>query len=201
MISGHTDLDPVVFQARYHAPLNSALARGDSFILGDAAGTDTLALEYLLSPSILGLYPDVRSRITVYASRRANAAVLQARGVRVVELDDNDHDNAAHPAQTPQSHSTAASRGGRAQQRQQGSSKGQFSTAVVGRYGRDARRYRHVQRDAAMTAASDYDILYVRTEAESRAIYGARYRPRVSATEMNRRAAKRTEGAGGKGRT
>ena len=37
-----------------------------------------------------------------------------------------------------------------------------------------------------MTAVSDYDILYVRSEAESRQLYGPKYRPRVSGTEMNR---------------
>lgn len=214
MISGHTDLEPAIFQAHYHTPLDQALARGDSFILGDAAGTDTLALEYLLSPSRLSLYPNLKSRITVYASRRSNVAALRERGVRVVEP--NDHDNAAGRAQTPQSHSSASFRGGRGggrgrgrgrAQDQQALSAGPFSTVVVNKQGRDARRYHHVQRDAAMTAASDYDILYVRTEEESRALYGPRYRPRVSATELNRRrraellAAKRTEGVRGEGAT
>ena len=37
-----------------------------------------------------------------------------------------------------------------------------------------------------MTGATDYDILYVRSEDESRQLYGEKYRPRVSATEMNR---------------
>ena len=44
-----------------------------------------------------------------------------------------------------------------------------------------------MQRDAAMTAASDYDVSYVRSEEERRELYGCRYRPRVSATELNRR--------------
>ncbi|KAJ7243014.1 hypothetical protein C8J57DRAFT_978035, partial [Mycena rebaudengoi] len=43
----------------------------------------------------------------------------------------------------------------------------------------------HAERDAAMTAASDYDILRYQTEAECRALYGARYRPRVSGTQRN----------------
>ncbi|KAF2737434.1 hypothetical protein EJ04DRAFT_561594 [Polyplosphaeria fusca] len=42
-------------------------------------------------------------------------------------------------------------------------------------------------RDAAMTAASDYDILRYRTEAEAKAEYGPRWYPRVSNTEMNER--------------
>ncbi|KAJ7654791.1 hypothetical protein B0H17DRAFT_1099579 [Mycena rosella] len=43
----------------------------------------------------------------------------------------------------------------------------------------------HTERDAAMTAASDYDILRYQTEAECRALYGKKYRPRVSGTELN----------------
>ncbi|KAF7195011.1 hypothetical protein HII31_03685 [Pseudocercospora fuligena] len=40
-------------------------------------------------------------------------------------------------------------------------------------------------RDAAMTRASDYDILRFRTEREQKAIYGQTWRPRVSNTERN----------------
>jgi hypothetical protein len=43
------------------------------------------------------------------------------------------------------------------------------------------------QRDAAMTAASDYDILRYRTEEECKTLYGPRWYPRVSNTEMNER--------------
>nr|GAT55192.1 predicted protein [Mycena chlorophos] len=43
----------------------------------------------------------------------------------------------------------------------------------------------HTDRDAAMTAASDYDILRYLTEVEARALYGDKYRPRVSGTEKN----------------
>ena len=41
------------------------------------------------------------------------------------------------------------------------------------------------QRDAAMTAASDYDLCWVRPEAECRRLYGDKYRKRVSGTEQN----------------
>lgn len=37
-----------------------------------------------------------------------------------------------------------------------------------------------------MTLNSDYDILWVRSEDESRAFYGTKWRPRISATELNR---------------
>lgn len=42
-------------------------------------------------------------------------------------------------------------------------------------------------RDAAMTRASDYDILRFRTELESKHLYGKRWRPMVSNTERNMR--------------
>ncbi|KAJ7653285.1 hypothetical protein DFH06DRAFT_1330663 [Mycena polygramma] len=43
----------------------------------------------------------------------------------------------------------------------------------------------HTERDAAMTAATDYDILRYQTEAECRALYGRKYRARVSGTQLN----------------
>ena len=58
---------------------------------------------------------------------------------------------------------------------------------VIKNPGRDQARYRHLVRDAHMTLNSDYDILYVRSEEESRKLYAEKYRARVSATEYNRR--------------
>lgn len=49
-------------------------------------------------------------------------------------------------------------------------------------------------RDAAMTRASDYDILRFRTEWEQKAIYGQTWRPRVSNTERNWRRRKGESG-------
>ncbi|MCJ1389910.1 hypothetical protein MMC18_002767 [Xylographa bjoerkii] len=50
------------------------------------------------------------------------------------------------------------------------------------------RRARHLNRDAVMTKASDYDILWARTDAEAKELYGAKWRAdRISATELNRR--------------
>jgi hypothetical protein len=37
-----------------------------------------------------------------------------------------------------------------------------------------------------MTRASNYDILWTRSEEETRKLYGDKYRSRVSATELNR---------------
>lgn len=47
-------------------------------------------------------------------------------------------------------------------------------------------RARHLNRDGRMTQASNYDILYARTEAEEKVLYGEKWRARISATEMNR---------------
>jgi TorA maturation chaperone TorD len=45
----------------------------------------------------------------------------------------------------------------------------------------------HTDRDAAMTETSDYDILWVRGDAETAALYGSKYRPgRVSGTQKNK---------------
>ncbi|KAK4902956.1 hypothetical protein LTR49_026974 [Elasticomyces elasticus] len=52
--------------------------------------------------------------------------------------------------------------------------------------GKDKARFNHIVRDTRMTLRSDYDILYVRSDEESRKLYGDKYRARVSATEMNR---------------
>ncbi|KAL6718004.1 hypothetical protein ACLMJK_004089 [Lecanora helva] len=55
------------------------------------------------------------------------------------------------------------------------------------KYDKKSPRARHLNRDARMTRASDYDILWARTELEEKALYGDKWRPRVSATELNRR--------------
>jgi hypothetical protein len=47
MISGHLDLTAAEFAAHYAPQLDRALAAGDSFVVGDARGADTLAQQYL----------------------------------------------------------------------------------------------------------------------------------------------------------
>ena len=47
-------------------------------------------------------------------------------------------------------------------------------------------RAHHLARDARLTEGSDYDILWVRGQEECRVLYGERWRPRVSGTELNR---------------
>jgi hypothetical protein len=47
-ISGHLDLTPAEFEAYYRPAIDAALARGESFVVGDARGTDAIAQHYLL---------------------------------------------------------------------------------------------------------------------------------------------------------
>lgn len=71
------------------------------------------------------------------------------------------------------------------------------------RYDKKDPRAKHLNRDARLTQASDYDILWARTEAEEKALYGQKWRPRMSATEMNRlrrlETGKQTDGCGVRG--
>lgn len=153
LISGHIDLSLSEFEEHYVPQIDAALQNGHHFVMGDADGADTLALSYLLSHHLED--PDLKSRITVYPSRKRNISRLSEQGFRVVPPDDP-------------------------------SLKVERTVLVVAKKGEDARRYHHIQRDANMTAATDYDILFVRSEEESRRLYGEKYRPRLSATAMNR---------------
>lgn len=155
LISGHIDLSTSDFEEHYVPQIETALDAGHHFILGDAVGTDTQALSYLLSPAISSRYPDIKSRIIVYPSRRYNISKLQQQGLTVIAPN--------HPSLHVER-----------------------TIVVVKKSGPDSRRYHHIQRDANMTAASTYDILYVRNDEENKALYGAKWRPRVSATELNR---------------
>jgi hypothetical protein len=47
-ISGHLDLTLAEFEEHYRPLIDGALARGGSFVVGDARGTDALAQNYLL---------------------------------------------------------------------------------------------------------------------------------------------------------
>ena len=71
-ISGHIDITSAQFTENYTAALDAAIERGDSFVLSNAGGVDTLALAYLRSKSV---HP---SRTTIYmhtsrANRKLNA--------------------------------------------------------------------------------------------------------------------------------
>jgi hypothetical protein len=47
-VSGHLNLSEAEFDEYYRPAIDEALARGDSFIVGDARGTDTMTQNYLL---------------------------------------------------------------------------------------------------------------------------------------------------------
>ena len=47
-VSGHLDLTPDEFDVHYRPALDAALARSDSFVVGDARGTDSMTQQYLL---------------------------------------------------------------------------------------------------------------------------------------------------------
>jgi hypothetical protein len=58
MISGHTDLTEENFKKFYVAKIDEYVAKGYSFVIGGAEGTDTMAQKYLAD------FPDVE--VTVY---------------------------------------------------------------------------------------------------------------------------------------
>ncbi|KAK1076324.1 hypothetical protein LTR33_009041 [Friedmanniomyces endolithicus] len=159
-VSGHTDLSEANFESIYLPLLNAAIAQGHNFLIGDALGVDSFALQYLLSDVVKKQFPDVATRrITVYPGRSHTIPALQAQGINVVSLNDA--------------------------RLQLTSEIAEVIGVVDG--GKDHARYKFLIKDARMTLDSDYDILYVRGEEESRAMYGKLYRARVSATELNRR--------------
>lgn len=45
---------------------------------------------------------------------------------------------------------------------------------------------RHLKRGARITQALDYDIIWARSEADEKTLYGEKWRPRVSAIELNK---------------
>jgi hypothetical protein len=47
-VSGHLDLTPEEFDAYYRPAIDEAMARGESFIVGDARGADAMTQNYLL---------------------------------------------------------------------------------------------------------------------------------------------------------
>jgi hypothetical protein len=77
MISGHVDISPADFATHYVPAIDLAISRGDRFILGDARGTDMLALNHLLRHA----GPGVKHRITIYPSRPYNVAKFEAMGL------------------------------------------------------------------------------------------------------------------------
>lgn len=52
-ISGHLKLTEAEFDANYRPAIDAALSRGESFVVGDARGADTMAQNYLLGKTKL----------------------------------------------------------------------------------------------------------------------------------------------------
>lgn len=134
-ISGHIDVTSDQFHRHYSLLLDSAITANHNFILSTAKGTDTLALQYLLSQ---GVDP---SHITVYIARPTDP-----RMGGLVDV-------------------------------------GKYTEKGLGVEVVDGW---HHERDAEMTMASDYDILWIRPEEETKLLYGAKYRAgRISGTQKN----------------
>lgn len=163
-ISGHTDITQQEFETRYAPAINDALASGHHFVVGDAAGTDGYALSYLLAKG----GPDIESRVTVYPSRPYNVPKFKDQGLKVAALAVEDGGSGSGVDEQIRGRDQVGSGRGEGIER------------------RANPRARHLARDARMTRDSDYDILWARNEAEARLFYGDKYRPRVSATELNR---------------
>jgi hypothetical protein len=48
-ISGHLDITPKEFEKHYVGKIFSSVVNGDHFVIGDAPGTDRMAIDYLWS--------------------------------------------------------------------------------------------------------------------------------------------------------
>ena len=73
-VSGHLDLTPDEFDAHYRPAIDEALARGESFVVGDARGADSMTQHYLLGKT---------TAVVVYhmfANPRTNAGFKTAGG-------------------------------------------------------------------------------------------------------------------------
>jgi hypothetical protein len=101
--------------------------------------------------------PVIKHRITIYPSRPYSATKFEAMGT-------------ATSKDPPEDNAVASGHSVRGKGR---------------RYGEEVRT-RHLQRDARITRASDYDILWTRSEEEARKLYEGKYGSRVSTTELNR---------------
>jgi hypothetical protein len=78
-ISGHLKISNEEFAMHYLGKINQALASGESFVVGDARGADTMAQEYL-SHHLKG---EDRKRVTIYHmfdKPRNNVGNFQTKG-------------------------------------------------------------------------------------------------------------------------
>ena len=151
-VSGHIDLSNDTFTIQYKTCLDEAIRNGDNFILSNAGGADSMALEYLLSQDVSP------SRITIYIhtppARRQKPGGANETMKRIDRLRTGPETQERY--------------------RNQG-----LCVKVINGW--------HTERDAEMTRDSDYDILWVRPDDETKALYGKKYRPgRISGTQKNK---------------
>lgn len=161
-ISGHIDLAQCDFDQHYKPHLDQAVAAGDAFIVSSSRGADTLALDYLLAAGVSG------EKITVYLN------------------------TPLPPKQPPKG--SGAKGGGRKGDRagSNQTNRRDPAPAMIQRFENMGVNVKmiggdHTRRDTVMTRESDYDVLWVRPEEETKRLYGTKWRPgRVSGTEKNR---------------
>ena len=151
-ISGHIDLPRQTFLLHYKDRLDAAIAAGDDFILSNASGADSLALQYLQSQNVSP------SRVKIYIRTPPVERQKAAETNETIR-----HVDRRRPQQETMD-----------QYGKQG-----FAVKVL-----DGS---HTERDTVMTRESDYDILWIRSEEDTKALYGRKYRPgRVSGTQKNK---------------
>jgi hypothetical protein len=80
IISGHINILHSKFAIYYYSPLNKAIAKGNLFILGDAKGTDEMALDYILER-------DSAVYITIYILRAHRVQEFQDKNIQVVFIE------------------------------------------------------------------------------------------------------------------
>lgn len=156
-ISGHIDLDRPTFTTNYASRLDAAIAAGDTFILSSSRGADTFALQHLLDAGV------AKDRITVYLNTHLPPKPLPKGTKDRAAKSKANNANRRDPTPGAIQHYEDLGVGVK---------------LVSGD---------HEKRDTVMTRESDYDVLWVRSEEETRAVYGRKWRPgRVSGTEKNR---------------
>ncbi|KAF2210223.1 hypothetical protein CERZMDRAFT_106862 [Cercospora zeae-maydis SCOH1-5] len=145
--SGHIDLPEAQFLEHYRKALDSAIDAKDQFIVSNAGGADSLALQYLLRQGV----DPVQITIYIHTPPEHRQKNSNAKIGAIDELRTGDATLATYEKQG-------------------------LNVRVIKGW--------HTQRDAAM---SDYDILWVRSDEETKVLYGKKYRPgRISGTQKNK---------------
>ena|SRR5581483_5338407 len=128
-VSGHVELDHKTFLDHYQGPLDEAIKNQCSFVIGNAQGADTYALNYLLEKQV----NPHNITIYIYSRFQKSCENYAKKGINV---------------------------------------KSGFKS--------------YSERDQSLTLNSDYDIAWVRSEEESKILFGNRWKPhKKSATQLN----------------